>query len=153
MADDFGKEAFPELKPLLGGFEKARGDFSIVIEGRFDSSHYLCEYFPDGGDEPMHGHSWRVRVRLARIDGGVTANGISIDFLSARRRFDMLLARIDHICINDLAEFQGVNPTSENVARWFYAGLRGEVEGSGGRIREISVYEGPENCAVYEPPL
>jgi len=151
MEINFNRNASEWLIPALQGFQKSEGKFKIRIQGHFESSHYLYSYFPDGSDEPMHGHSWRVEVYLTRMDASVDENGICYDFLSARKRLDELLERIDHTCINDLTEFSGVNPTSENIARWFYKGLHDDVNNSGGKILEIRVHEGHSNYASYFP--
>lgn len=132
-------------------FSTVRGDFRIRISGSFESAHYLYAYYPDGSDEILHGHSWRVEITLSQKDGGIRNDGISIDFLSVRKQFDALLERLDHCCINTLSEFVNVNPTAENIARWFYLGLIENVRLENGAIREISVYEGGENTAIFIP--
>ena len=144
-------DAHPQLAGDVAGFHEQPGDFLIRIEARFESSHYLYRYFPDGRDEPMHGHSWLVEDFLSHASGGVQADGISYDFLRARRRLDQMIERIEHLCINDLTEIQGVNPTSENIARWFYAGLKEVVEADEGRVLEVRIHEGPANVAIYRP--
>lgn len=144
-------EANAELISHIKGFENKKGNFSIQIEGSFESSHYLYEYFEDRRDEPNHGHSWKVFIHLERTDKGLSDDGISVDFLEIRKRLDLLLQRIDHICINDLTEFQGINPTAENIARWFYAGLEEIVNADSIRIIAIKVCEGPYNIAIYCP--
>jgi 6-pyruvoyltetrahydropterin/6-carboxytetrahydropterin synthase len=131
-------------------FNQLDGTFYVRIEGRFESAHYLYDYFPDGSDEPTHGHSWKVEVLLFSTQN-IGKDGISYDFLSARNRLNDLVKSIDHILINDHPDFQKINPTSENVARWFYAGLKEEVEKTGGKIKQIVIHEGPENLAFYEP--
>lgn len=145
------QDAHSQLKPVLSGFQDEAGDFEVRIEGRFSAAHFLMKYFPDGSDEPLHGHSWLVEVTLGREGGGIGDDGICFDFLAARRRLDQLCERIEHVVINDLAEFNAVNPTAENVARWFYRGLKSEVENSGGRVMEIRVHEGPGNIAIFRP--
>lgn len=145
------QDAHPQLKGELSGFQDEPGDFEVRIEGRFSAAHYLTKYFPDGSDEPLHGHSWLVEVTLGRAGGGVGADGICYDFLDARRRLDQLCERIEHVVINNLEEFAAVNPTAENVARWFFRGLKQEVAGSGGRVVEIRVHEGPGNIALFRP--
>jgi 6-pyruvoyltetrahydropterin/6-carboxytetrahydropterin synthase len=144
-------DAHPELSGLLQGFDRTPGRFMVRIEGRFESSHYLYRYFPDGRDEPLHGHSWLVEVFLAHRSGGTRADGISFDFLAARQRLDQLIERIEHICINELREFAGVNPTSENIARWFYLGLRDVVAADEGQVLEVRIHEGPANIAIFRP--
>lgn len=145
------QNAHPHLLGDLKGFENAEGKFSIRIEGRFESSHYLYRYFPDGSDEPLHGHSWKVEVFLSNRNESTGGDGICIDFLYARKRLDELIDRLEHTVINNLTEFEGINPTAENIARWFYYGLRKVVEGSGGLVKEIRLHEGPSNYAVYRP--
>ncbi len=145
------QDAHPHLKEIVAGFEKAAGDFQIRIQGRFESSHYLYKYFPDGSDEPIHGHSWLVEVFLAAENGGTGSDGIAYDFLSARKRLDEMVDRLEHVLINNLPEFKNVNPTAENLARWFYMGLREKVEPEGALVREIRVHEGPDNYAIYQP--
>lgn len=141
----------PEIESRLEGFSTLPGDFEIQIQGRFESSHSLYEYFPDGSDEPLHGHSWLVQVVLSSKDGKCGPDGIVYDFLEARAGLDALIQRIDHRVINDLPEFHKVNPTTENVARWFARGLQGAVASSGGKIRRIVVHEGPDNQATFYP--
>lgn len=131
-------------------FLEEKGKFFIRIEGRFESAHFLYNYFPDGSDEPIHGHSWKVEVFLEGIEN-IRPDGISYDFLSARTRLLELVHSIDHILINDHPDFKGINPTSENVARWFYSGLKESVHNSSGKVRRIVIHEGPENYAFFEP--
>lgn len=150
---NFDQNAHPHLIEQVAGFAGMTGAFEVDITGRFEASHYLYSYFPDGSDEPLHGHSWKVIVTLARKDGGVDAKGLSVDYLAARIRLDEMLDRLEHVVINRLPEFEGVNPTSENIARWFFAGLRREAEAAGGVIRRVRIFEGPENSAVFEPEL
>ncbi len=150
---NFDQNAHPELIALTAGFAAAPGAFEVDIEGRFEASHFLYAYFADGSDEPLHGHSWKVIVTLSRADGGVDQKGLSVDYLAARQRLDLMLDRLEHVVINNLAEFKGINPTSENIARWFAAGLRLEAEKAGGVIRRVRIFEGPENSAVFEPAI
>ncbi|HNF26801.1 MAG TPA: 6-carboxytetrahydropterin synthase, partial [Leptospiraceae bacterium] len=108
------------------------------------------DYFPDGSDEPIHGHSWKVEVYLSS-NSNIRPDGISFDFLTARNRLNELVHSIDHLLINDHPDFKGINPTSENIARWFYRGLKTEVSKKDGKVIRIVIYEGPENIAFFEP--
>ncbi len=145
------QDAHPHLKGLLRGFQNEPGSFCVRISGRFESAHYLYRYFPDGSDEPLHGHSWLVEVFLGRADGGLGQGDMAVDFLAARRRLDELTDRLEHVTINTLEEFVGVNPTAENIARWFFRGIRPAAEEAGGRVVEVRVHEGPDNFAIFRP--
>jgi 6-pyruvoyltetrahydropterin/6-carboxytetrahydropterin synthase len=131
-------------------FLEEKGNFYIRIEGRFESSHYLYKYFADGSDEPHHGHSWKVEVYLTGKKG-LREDGISYDFMDAKKKLRELVDTLEHTLINDLPDFKGVNPTSENIAKWFYHGLKSEVDKTGGIVKRIVIHEGPENLAYYEP--
>ncbi|MCB1177874.1 MAG: 6-carboxytetrahydropterin synthase [Leptospiraceae bacterium] len=131
-------------------FLKEKGKFYIRISGKFESAHYLYNYYPDGSDEEIHGHSWIVEVFLSSKEN-IREDGISFDFLTVRQKLDKLVTSIDHILINNHKDFQKVNPTSENIARWFYFGIKEEVKNQHGKVEKIVVHEGPENFAYFEP--
>ncbi len=78
-------------------------------------------------------------------------DGISFDFLTSKQKLKELVGRLDHILINDLEEFKKINPTSENIARWFYHYLKESVHTAGGKVDRIVIHEGPENLAFFEP--
>ncbi|PJZ68626.1 6-carboxytetrahydropterin synthase QueD [Leptospira perolatii] len=131
-------------------FFQESGKFYIRIEDKFESSHYLYKYFPDGSDEPIHGHSFKIEVYLSG-NKNIGEDGISFDFLTSKKRLKELVHELDHILINEHPDFKTINPTSENMARWFYHGLKHSVHSADGRVDRIVIYEGPENLAYYEP--
>lgn len=131
-------------------FNQENGTFYIRIEGRFESAHYLYQYFSDGSDEAIHGHSWKVEVFLSSNEN-IRPDGISFDFVTAKQKLSELLQSIDHILINEHPDFKGINPTSENIARWFYSGMKTEVIQANGKVDRIIIHEGPENLAYFEP--
>ncbi|MCB1158698.1 MAG: 6-carboxytetrahydropterin synthase [Leptospiraceae bacterium] len=131
-------------------FSELQGKFYIRIEDKFESSHYLYNYFPDGSDEPIHGHSWKIEVYISG-KSGIKADGICFDFLTAKKKLKELSEAMDHRLINEHPDFKGINPTSENIARWFYYYLQHEVEKENGKIKKIVIHEGPENLAFFEP--
>jgi 6-pyruvoyltetrahydropterin/6-carboxytetrahydropterin synthase len=131
-------------------FLNEQGNFYIRIESRFESSHYLYKYYADGSDEAIHGHSWKVEIYLASKEN-IKVDGISFDFLTVKKKLSSLIESIDHILINEHIDFKKINPTSENIARWFYFHLKEEVKNSNGIIKKIVIHEGPENLAFFEP--
>ena len=57
----------------------------------FCTAHFLI--FPDGSREPLHGHNYRVSVR---VTGGLGAGGLVIDFLQLKPIVKELCDAIDH---------------------------------------------------------
>jgi len=131
-------------------FLQEKGKFYVKIEGRFESSHYLYNYYPDGSDEENHGHSWKVEIFLSGEEN-IGEDGISFDFLHARNHLNELVKSLDHIVINNHPDFKGINPTSENIAKWFHYHLKTGVREQKGIIERIIIHEGPENLAFFEP--
>jgi 6-pyruvoyltetrahydropterin/6-carboxytetrahydropterin synthase len=119
--------------------------FVIRVESRFEAAHNLRSYY--GKPEPLHGHSWRVEVAIAT--GKLDREAISVDYVRVKKALDGLARKLDYGYINDRPPFTRINPSSENIAKWFYREMnRKEILGRG-RLEEVTVWEGPFNAASY----
>ena len=59
--------------------------------------------------------------------------------------------RFDHRHLNDIAPFDSLLPTAENLARETFRILNERFRpGRGGALIRVEVWEGPEACACYE---
>lgn len=124
-------------------------EFTVRVEARFESAHYLREY--RGISEPLHGHSYKVEADLAARGGGVDSDAIAVDFVSARRKLEQLAKKLDYACINDIPPFTEVNPSAENIAEWFARELGAAVAEEEAVIVAVTVWEGPVNSVTYRP--
>ena len=122
--------------------------YQIRIHGIFESAHYLYNYYPDGSDEELHGHTWEAEVFIST--NKKLQNGISVDFLDARKKFDELILNLDHVCLNELSYFKENNPTAENIAFYIFKNLKNSIP-KNSFISENRVWEGPKNYASYFP--
>lgn len=125
------------------------GTFTVRVEARFEAAHFLREY--RGISEPLHGHSYRVEADLAARGGGVDADAIAVDFVSARQKLEALAKRLDYGCINDVPPFDKINPSAENIAEWFYRELSKAVASEKAVVKGITVWEGPVNSVTFRP--
>jgi 6-pyruvoyltetrahydropterin/6-carboxytetrahydropterin synthase len=122
--------------------------YVVRVEARFESAHYLREY--RGITEPLHGHSYKVEAELAARGGGVDGDAIAVDFVSARRKLEVLAKKLDYGCINDVAPFDKVNPSAENIAEWFHRELSAAVADENALVVAVTIWEGPVNSVRYE---
>jgi len=122
--------------------------FEVTVEQSFAAGHALRNYH--GKCEDVHGHNYRVRVT---VEGDkLDSTGLLVDFLEVNRLISGAVGYLDHRFINDLAPFDEVNPSAENIAKYFYdrisVGLNNEVPV---RISAVQVWETDTSSAVYRP--
>jgi 6-pyruvoyltetrahydropterin/6-carboxytetrahydropterin synthase len=123
--------------------------FTVRVEARFESAHYLREY--RGIAEPLHGHSYKVEADLAARGGGVDGDAIAVDFVSAKRKLETLAKTLDYGCINDIPPFTEINPSAENIAEWFAGELQNAVVDEHAVVVAVTIWEGPVNSVTYRP--
>lgn len=113
----------------------------IVKEVRFEAAHRLPRVPPDHKCARLHGHSFRVELRVAgEID---ERTGWVTDFADLSEAFAPLHAILDHHHLNEVDGLE--NPTSENIARWIWARLSPRLPG----LSEIVVHETCTSRCVY----
>jgi len=125
------------------------GKFTVRVEARFEAAHFLREY--RGITEPLHGHSYKVEAEVAALGGGVDADAIAVDFVSAKRKLELLAKRLDYGCINDVAPFDEINPSAENIAEWFAGELQSAVADENAVVTSVTIWEGPVNSVTFVP--
>lgn len=122
--------------------------YVVKIQARFESAHFLRSY--RGISEPLHGHSYLVEAELSAPDGGLDEDDLAIDFVASRRELERLAKKLDYGCINDVPPFDEINPSAENIARWFQSELSVALGGEGAVVRAVTIWEGPTNSVRYE---
>ena len=121
--------------------------YELDITREFSAAHMLKGY--DGLCSNLHGHNWTVQVfiRADRLDD----IGIAADFTVIKRVLTEILAQFDHKYLNELPEFQGINPTSENIARILFEKLAPAVAKPVIKLDRVRVCESPTSGATYRP--
>ena len=115
--------------------------FEVTIEAGFSSGHYLRNYH--GKCENPHGHNYRVLVTLAGAE--LDETGLLLDFKLLKNLLKPVVDYLDHQMINDLAPFTELNPSAENLARYFYDQTSLQLQAlTIGRVRV-------KDCTVFEP--
>lgn len=122
--------------------------FEVTVEDSFAAGHYLRNY--KGKCEKPHGHNYKVRVTLAGQE--LDKAGLLLDFKDLREVMKHVIDRLDHQMINDLEPFTLVNPSAENLAKYFYDEANGKLERvTSGRVRvkNVTVFETDTTTATY----
>ncbi len=122
--------------------------FEISVEQTFAAGHALRNY--KGKCENVHGHNYRVRVTIAGAQ--LDEAGLLVDFLDVKRAMGGAIEYLDHRFINDLAPFDLINPSAENIAKYFYDRVSGELKAHDAvRVSEVKVWETDTSSAIFRP--
>jgi 6-pyruvoyltetrahydropterin/6-carboxytetrahydropterin synthase len=119
--------------------------YRVSVRRHFDAAHWLRCY--RGKCENVHGHRWEVVVTVAGTE--LDADGMAFDFTELKRSLDGVLERFDHHNLNEVAPFDTLNPSSENIAREVFGQLQAVLPGV--HIAQVEVYESPDAWATYIP--
>jgi 6-pyruvoyltetrahydropterin/6-carboxytetrahydropterin synthase len=100
--------------------------YEVTVESGFSSGHYLRNY--RGRCENPHGHNYKVRLTLRGSE--LDATGLLLDF----------------------KPFIELNPSAENLARYFYDETNRHLsEMTGGRVvvKDCTIWETDATTATY----
>ncbi|MCZ2150469.1 MAG: 6-carboxytetrahydropterin synthase QueD [Bryobacterales bacterium] len=126
--------------------------FEVSVEDTFAAGHSLRNY--RGKCENVHGHNYRVRVTLEGEDVN-PVTGLLVDFVEVKRLLRKTMAYLDHQFINDLPPFTEVNPSAENIAKYFCEEVQKGLDEGGAaapvRIQAVTVWETDTSVASYRP--
>lgn len=122
--------------------------FEVTVQQTFAAGHALRNY--RGKCENVHGHNYRVEVKVQGEQ--LDSIGLLVDFVELKRVMRGVVDYLDHQFMNDLAPFDKINPSAENIAKFFHdrvsEGLATEMPV---RIAEVKVWETDTSSAVYRP--
>lgn len=137
--------------------------YYLKTSASFDSAHFLYGY--NGKCANIHGHRWTVEVMIngESLQESGEKRGMLIDFSDLKKAVKQLADDFDHALIYETGSLKqstvealndekfrlievNFRPTAENFAHYFYDILF--VQGF--TVKSVTVYETPDNCAVYE---
>jgi 6-pyruvoyltetrahydropterin/6-carboxytetrahydropterin synthase len=121
--------------------------YQISVEQHFDAAHALRGY--KGKCEALHGHRFRV---VAKIEAaGLDDIGLAYDFAELKSHLSEVIARFDHVNLNDVPPFDRINPSSENIAADIYNELTSRLSGDKITLTAVEVWESPQTGVSYSP--
>jgi 6-pyruvoyltetrahydropterin/6-carboxytetrahydropterin synthase len=136
--------------------------YTLKTEAAFDSAHFLHGY--NGKCSNLHGHRWKIEIEVQAeelVQNG-QCRGMIVDFGDLKRDLKALADSFDHAFIYEknslkettIAALKSENfnlievdfrPTAENFAKHFYYIMKNK----GYDVKQLTVYETPNNAAVY----
>ncbi len=119
--------------------------YELTVRASFSAAHSLRDY--DGPCSNVHGHNWIVEV----VVGGreLLPNGMLVDFGDIKKATAEVMSLLDHANVNEVAPFDEMNPTSENLARWIYGQVGARVNTDSLKVTRVNVREAETSCASY----
>ncbi len=137
--------------------------YILKAKAAFDSAHFLYGY--EGKCANIHGHRWTIEAEAEgeELQSEGPKRGMLIDFGDLKKELRAIADSCDHALIYEKGSLKektaealkeegfrmielDCRPTAENFSRIFFEKLREK----GLPIKRVTVYETPDNCAVYE---
>ena len=118
--------------------------YEVTVDDTFAAGHYLRKC------ENPHGHNYKVRVTLAGKE--LDKAGLLLDFKDLREVMKHVIDRLDHQMINEIAPFTELNPSAENLAKYFYDETNGRLKNvTNGRVfvKDVTIFETDTTTAKY----
>ncbi len=120
--------------------------FKVFKDTEFSAAHNLREY--KGRCENLHGHNWKVRLQLVATE--LDSLGMVIDFEEVKNALTTIISKLDHRNLNEVAPFDKINPTSENIAKYIFQEASTIITTDRVKIDQVMVWEKTSSCAIYQ---
>lgn len=124
--------------------------YQLMVKRDFVAQHYLT--VPDAGPEnEWHSHHFAVEVLLE----GETLNeyGYLVDIDDVKSSLNELVGRYRDHSLNELSEFEGLNPSIEHFARLFCGRLAEDIDTTNLDAITVKMWEDDVAWASYRSNL
>ncbi len=119
--------------------------YTLKVLADFASAHTLRDY--PGACSRMHGHNWKIEAEVQATQ--LNEIGMAIDFKEIKREVRAIADELDHRYLNELAPFQDINPTAENIARYFFQRLAQRLNNERVQVSALTIWETDRACVRY----
>jgi 6-pyruvoyltetrahydropterin/6-carboxytetrahydropterin synthase len=124
--------------------------YTVAVQNEVIAQHYLI-----GGDfgpeNHPHSHHYRVEARIMGRELDTHGFLVDIDVLNAR--LQAAVGRFRDRTLNDLPEFEGLNPSIEHLCRILCQGLAVGLPVRGPANLRVTIWESPYAWAAYTREL
>src|SRR6516165_5130492 len=135
------------LNSLPARFLRKKVMYEISVDESFAAAHNLRDYH--GKCEDLHGHNYKVRVVVEGQE--LDSTGLLYDFVHLKQVIQAVIRSLDHKYLNELAPFDALNPSAENIAKHIYEEMAKHLLKSpnAARVSGVTVWETDSSAATY----
>ena len=119
--------------------------YTLKVVSDFASAHSLRDYA--GDCRKLHGHNWKLEVEATATE--LDKLGMAIDFKTLKRLVRQVTDELDHGYLNEIAPFDTINPTAENMAAHIFRRLGEALDDPRVRISAVTLWETERACVRY----
>jgi len=120
--------------------------YTLKIVTDFAAAHTLNNY--PGNCSQMHGHNWKVEVEVTATE--LDEVGMGLDFKIIKRKTKEVIKNLDHRYLNDLAAFELINPTAENIAAFLLEQISATLNTQKVSVNAVTLWETERACVRCE---
>jgi 6-pyruvoyltetrahydropterin/6-carboxytetrahydropterin synthase len=122
--------------------------YEVTVVRKFVAWHWLT--VPDPGPEgERHAHEFTAEVTLRGPE--LNEYGYLVDIDEVRAGLDAAVERYEDETLNGLAEFEGLNPSAERLARFVDERFAEATALDDGIDRRLRLWEDDDAAVGYEP--
>lgn len=119
--------------------------YMLKVLTEFASAHTLRDY--PGACSRMHGHNWKVETEVEAT--ALDSTGMGVDFKAMKAAANEVGDRLDHRYLNDIAPFDSINPTAENIAAYMFSEISATLNSDTVKVKAVTLWETDRACVRY----
>jgi len=118
--------------------------FRLSSKKMISAAHVLRGY--EGPCARLHGHNWNVKIDVLSMK--LDDVGLAIDFKDLDDILWQVVGPFDHNNFNDFPPFDKINPTAENISRYFFDEIKKRLP-EHVILEKISIWETDDYLVEY----
>ena len=124
--------------------------YQLAVQRDFVAQHYLIG--GDWGDEnELHSHHYQLEVTVQA--GTLNQHGYLVDIVELEGELEALIAKYRDKTLNDLIQFEGLNPSLEHFSRILAQELTSQIDTSNLLALTVSLWEDKIAWASFQMEL
>jgi 6-pyruvoyltetrahydropterin/6-carboxytetrahydropterin synthase len=124
--------------------------YTLAVKRSFVAQHYLIG--GDWGDENRwHSHHYQLEVILE--GDSLDQHGYLVDIVAVERHLEELVTHYRDKTLNDLREFEGLNPSIEHFTRLICSALASRLQANTLTSISVKIWENEIAWAAYRQTL